>query len=264
MVYKTDAPGATVNNEYTEGNPGTGVPATQVAADHLNMIQRELVALVVAGGLTPTKGVDNQVVLALATGLLTRLMKNGNTEFSLPSAGGAAKLKHLTAGVQLLLESGAANLLANLQLREPGVGRGWDVAAGEATEVLQLGFKLNTAASVDAKFTFDKNGNLNSIGNAAKANNGHCRLMNGLVLQWGRYTAAINPGDAEVTLNFPLAFPTACYAALICGRNPSSVNNQGAWAEVAGYTASQLTAYAQYSGAGASSLAGFQWIAIGE
>lgn len=264
MVYKTDAPGATVNNEYTEGDPGTGVPATQVAADHLNMIQRELVALVEAAGLTPTKGVDNQVLLAFVTGLLTRKMKFGNTELSLPTSGGAALVKHLTAGVQLQLESGAANALANLMLREPGVGRGWDIAAGEATEVLQLGFKLNTAASVAAKFTFDKLGNIHSIGNAAKANNGYCRLTNGLILQWGRVTAAVNPGDVDQVITFPLAFPTACYWGGGFGRNPSSLNTQGCVVETVGYTASQLSLFVQYLGAGANSLAGFQWIAIGE
>jgi hypothetical protein len=264
MVYKTDAPGATVANEYTEGNPGTGVPATQVAADHLNMIQRELVALVLQGNLTPTKGVDNQVLLAFATGLLTRKMKFGDTEFSLPSAGGAAELAHLTAGLQLILKSGAANALANLQLREPGVGRGWDVAAGDATEVMQLGFKLNTGAATVAKFTFDKLGNLHSIGNAAKANNGYCRLTNGLILQWGRVTTAVNPGDVDQVITFPLAFPTACYWGGGVGRNPSSLNTQGCVVETVAYTASQLSLFIQYHGAGANSLAGFQWLAIGE
>lgn len=264
MVYKTDAPGATVDNEYTEGNPATGVPATIVAADHLNMFQRELVALVLQGNLTPTKGVDNQVLLALATGLLTRKMKFGNTELSLPTSGGIIKAKHLSAALQVLLESGAADALAGMLLAEPGVGRGWELAAGAATEVLQLGFKLNTASAVEAKVTIDKNGNVFSIGNAAKANNGYCRMLNGLILQWGRQTTTVSPGDAAATVTFPLAFPTACYWAGVSSRNPSSVNTQGCVPEVVGYSAAQLNLYIQYLGAGTNSLAGFQWMAIGE
>lgn len=45
-MQKIDGPGATVENEFTEGNPSTGTPATVVLAKWLNSVQRELVALV--------------------------------------------------------------------------------------------------------------------------------------------------------------------------------------------------------------------------
>ncbi|MDB5822154.1 MAG: hypothetical protein JWR21_858 [Herminiimonas sp.] len=49
---------------FTEGNPGV-TAASLVRASFLNMIQEELRAVVVAGGLTPSKTTYNQLLLAL-------------------------------------------------------------------------------------------------------------------------------------------------------------------------------------------------------
>jgi hypothetical protein len=50
---------------FTEGNPVAGTPATNVRGSWLNMIQEELRAIVVAGGLAPSKTAYNQVLTAL-------------------------------------------------------------------------------------------------------------------------------------------------------------------------------------------------------
>lgn len=52
---------------WTEGNPGTGVPATYVRASFLNMLQQELLNVVTGAGLTPSKTTYNQLLLALNT-----------------------------------------------------------------------------------------------------------------------------------------------------------------------------------------------------
>ena len=57
---------------YTEGTPGV-TPPTYVRADHVNTIQEELVAILTAAGITPTKGVNNQVVTALKNGTFSRI-----------------------------------------------------------------------------------------------------------------------------------------------------------------------------------------------
>lgn len=49
---------------FTEGSPGV-TPATLVRASWLNMVQEELRAVVVAGGLTPSKTTYNQVMTAI-------------------------------------------------------------------------------------------------------------------------------------------------------------------------------------------------------
>lgn len=63
---------------FTEGNPGGGVAATLVRASFLNMIQEEIRAVVVAGGLTPSKTTYNQLLTAIqnlrATGYASSLV----------------------------------------------------------------------------------------------------------------------------------------------------------------------------------------------
>lgn len=49
---------------FTEGSPGV-TPATLVRASFLNMVQEELRSVVVAGGITPAKGVNNQLLAAI-------------------------------------------------------------------------------------------------------------------------------------------------------------------------------------------------------
>jgi len=60
-MHKIDGPGATVGNEWTEGNPAGGIPATTVTDDFMNTIQRELVEVVEGAGLTLNKPDDTQV-----------------------------------------------------------------------------------------------------------------------------------------------------------------------------------------------------------
>lgn len=50
---------------FTNGNPGTGQAATVVDADWLNMLQSELINVVLAAGLTPSKTVYNQIITAI-------------------------------------------------------------------------------------------------------------------------------------------------------------------------------------------------------
>lgn len=264
MVHKVNSAGATAENEFTEGNPATAVPATVVPASWMNMVQRELVACVEAAGLAPDEVDDTQLLQALRTLGLVRSMKNGDTVFSLPSAGGEALLKHLTAAAQLALESGAADVLAKLVLREPGVGRGWSVEAGSSDKQLKFGYKPSTAGAVDPQMYMDEAGNLFSINNASKGTTGYVRLLNGMILQWGRITTTINPGDAATVVTLPLAFPTICLFAMACPRNNTPNANQGCWAEVRTFTQTQLTLYAQYSGAGANTMEGLYWMALGE
>lgn len=70
-MYRIDDPSASATlptpeaalteGYWTEGNPGTGTPATLERASWFNMIQEELRAIVIAGGLTPSKTTYTQV-----------------------------------------------------------------------------------------------------------------------------------------------------------------------------------------------------------
>ncbi len=50
---------------FTDGNPGTGSPATVVEADWLNMIQQELLNVLAAASVAPSKTTYNQVITSI-------------------------------------------------------------------------------------------------------------------------------------------------------------------------------------------------------
>ncbi len=74
-MYRIDDPSASATlptpeaalteGYWTEGNPGSGIPATLERASWFNMVQEELRAIVVAAGLTPSKTTYNQVLSAI-------------------------------------------------------------------------------------------------------------------------------------------------------------------------------------------------------
>lgn len=64
-MHKIDTTGATEDNEFTDGNPLTGTPATVVGAKWLNTLQREMIAILVEAGITPDDSVDDQVLQAI-------------------------------------------------------------------------------------------------------------------------------------------------------------------------------------------------------
>lgn len=64
-MHKIDAPGATITNTFTEGNPTLGVPATEVSDDWLNDVQGELVTVIEGEGITLVKGDITQLQSAI-------------------------------------------------------------------------------------------------------------------------------------------------------------------------------------------------------
>lgn len=72
-MHKIDSFGATINNEFTEGNVSLAVPATVVSADWANAVQKELVTIIEAAGLTLlTSGTETgDQLLAAVQALIT-------------------------------------------------------------------------------------------------------------------------------------------------------------------------------------------------
>ena len=64
-MHRIDGPGATVDNKFTEGDPVGGVQATVVTDDFLNDVQEELVSILVAAGVSPVKGTQDQVLQSI-------------------------------------------------------------------------------------------------------------------------------------------------------------------------------------------------------
>lgn len=68
-MFPIDGPGATVDNEFTEGNPVSGVPATVVTAEFMNDVQKEILNVItdplVSPAITPAPFTPNQLVTAI-------------------------------------------------------------------------------------------------------------------------------------------------------------------------------------------------------
>ena len=59
-MYKIDAAGH-ASNEFTNGNPGSGIPATRVDADYMNEVMYEIINVLVAASISPVKGTRTQL-----------------------------------------------------------------------------------------------------------------------------------------------------------------------------------------------------------
>lgn len=64
-MHKIDALHATPDNEFTDGNPSTGIEATELIAKWLNTVQRELVAVVEGAAIALDDGEDTQLRQAI-------------------------------------------------------------------------------------------------------------------------------------------------------------------------------------------------------
>lgn len=91
MVHRIDSPGS-VGGAWVGGNPFDGIEGTVAAPDWLNAFQEELVSLVEAEGLTPTKANTTQVREAILR--LVARVSGGELSFTTGVA--------LTAGEGLL------------------------------------------------------------------------------------------------------------------------------------------------------------------
>lgn len=64
-MHRIDGVGATIDNLFTEGNPSTGTPATQVTADFMNAIQEEIAHVIEEAGITLDKEDNEQLHAAI-------------------------------------------------------------------------------------------------------------------------------------------------------------------------------------------------------
>lgn len=89
-MKRTDAE-AHDNNQYTEGNPSLGVPATVVGAEEMNNLQNELAEIVEAADITLDGLVFTQVLQAIRI-----LMQRGGTEYKIDILNNQASAQDLT------------------------------------------------------------------------------------------------------------------------------------------------------------------------
>jgi len=197
----------------TDGNPVTAVPPTLPGAYWYHMITSELLAVIVAAGLTPDGADLNQLLDALDE-------------------------RYSNAVTSVNGETGDVVGLA--PLASPAL-TGTPTINGSAALAL-------------ASFTGS---------NQSLSASGYQKLPGGMILQWGKVT--VNFGT-DVTVTFPAAFPTACYAAL-----PVMIGYPGAQIESGGTvsaaaSASSFVIHHSWIGDGAGSPqdCDFYWLAVGK
>jgi len=117
---------------FTEGNPATGTPATRVRGSWLNMLQEELRAVVVAGGLTPSKTVFTQVRDALLA-LFAKVNGDATKTFLVAPATASNQ------AVQFGQVSGVVGQARNLQINASAIASNVLVTADEIVVETALG-----------------------------------------------------------------------------------------------------------------------------
>lgn len=89
-MHRIDGAGATETGQWTEGNPSTGTPATEITEDWMNAVQNELENVIVTGaGITLNKASNSQLLLAIQTIIAGVNTSTGDVKLTLKTAADA-------------------------------------------------------------------------------------------------------------------------------------------------------------------------------
>lgn len=86
-MHRIDGAGATVTGQWTEGNPSTGTPATEITSDWMNAVQNEIENVIVTGGgISLNKESNSQLLAAIIEVIARNLVPPSFTVSGVPSA----------------------------------------------------------------------------------------------------------------------------------------------------------------------------------
>jgi hypothetical protein len=148
-MYKTDAPGHD-NNEFTDGNPLTGTPATVLDAAFMNEVMYELINVLLHAGITPTKGTRTQLrdaIISIATGGGEAVTAAG---VSIADAGAYFTGENVEAALQELAASRANDTYAASRFRRTVIALS---GASQQTETTHWEQVLEISHSSAATYT---------------------------------------------------------------------------------------------------------------
>jgi hypothetical protein len=213
---------------FTNGNPGTGTPATVVDADFLNMVQEELRAIVVAGGLTPSKTTLTQVRDALA---LLYLAKAGGTltgALGLTAGSASAPGAFFSGDTNTGIFSPAADQISKTT---NGVERQRVNGTGEFSRVIPGGSVLYPDFACRAWGNFQGNGTKTGGGNST----------------------VTRTGVGVYAIGFTTAMPDTAYAIVSCSEDSDQSGNAASTTPFAGSrTTTGFTLYGVNEGSASS------------
>jgi hypothetical protein len=103
---------------FQDGNPALGTPASIMRSEFMNMVMAEMLGVLAAGGVTPSKSASNQLALAI------------NTMIGATSGGGG----YMTAAAVAAIYLTQANAALNYPTKTGGGASGnWAINANTAT-----------------------------------------------------------------------------------------------------------------------------------
>lgn len=143
-MHRIDGPAAAPGGFFTEGDPGTGTPATVVTDDFMNAVQEELVAVAVSAGDPLDKPTNDQVIKAIRKLIAAAIPAGAVQPFAMsaPPTGwlkcnGAAVSRTaypvLFAAIGVTFGAGNGSTTFNLPDLRGEFVRGWDDSRGVDT-----------------------------------------------------------------------------------------------------------------------------------
>lgn len=174
-MKRIDGAGATVGHLWTEGNAGTGTPATTVTADWMNILQEEIASLVEYAGLT----VDQTHSYAGSPANDTTQLRQAIIKVASGVAGGIASITNANSPYTALqtkktiaVDTSGGAVTVNLPVAATYPGESWDICktTGDANVVTVnpngtdniLG--ANSAQTIDNQWTCLRFKSLGSLG----------------------------------------------------------------------------------------------------
>jgi microcystin-dependent protein len=97
-MHKIDSPDATAGNEFSDGDPALGTLSTVLWAKWHNTLQRELVAIVAAAGISLSDADDNQVLEAIQAFLTAHADLTSPHSATSAATAGRLVLRNLSTG----------------------------------------------------------------------------------------------------------------------------------------------------------------------
>ena len=226
---------ADVEGYFTEGNPGV-TEATLVRASWLNMIQEELRAIVIAGGLTPSKTQYSQVLTAIRS-----MLGNYATQKTIAAAGNIlvadmGKVLNFSGVPGVVFLPSAASVSAGSSVTIFPQGSGWTISTSNS-ENLNFGALPATSRVLNSgdTMTLESDGASSwlVVGGLAAikssplfasllGTSGYQKLPSGLIVQW-----AIVTTDSSGTTTFfhPVSFPSVKIGSIITVYGSNGANS---------------------------------------
>lgn len=158
-----EAVGATVGY-FTEGNPATSTPATEVSADWLNSVQEELIAILAAAGISPDKTDRDQVLEAI------RLIQQNESETKFTIANNQVGAANVTgflfagASFRAVVIEGAIyrkdageerSTLVKITLLHKTVAGSWDILVDEVSGAALSGVTFSVTGAGQLQYVSD-------------------------------------------------------------------------------------------------------------